>query len=225
MAGPRTELDALAAECTRITTFLQTLRDADWKRPTRCAGWDVRDVVLHMTTMMEYVARTATSPFLEADPKKDRFAWWDYDIEQDKAEGLAYIAEASVRFPDGSILAEWEAAVASAIPAARAALSSGDHVVQPGEQPILLSEYLATRVLEMTIHGMDARDALGLGPDPSDEGMAVTLGILAGRLGDDPRTYGFDVADFANAATGRRPLTDEELRRLGPLASRLPLLA
>lgn len=225
MAGPRAEVDALDAECARFTAFLQTLSDEDWSRPTRCAGWVVRDILVHMTTMMEYVAETCSKPFLETDPKKDRLGWWDYDIEQDKAEGAEWVAEAGARYPQGSILKEWEAAVAGAIPAARAALAGKDPVVQPGEQPILLSEYLATRVLEMTIHGMDVRDAFGLEPDPSPEGIAVTLTILTGRLGDDPHAYGFDDADFANAATGRRPLTSEETERLGALTGRFPLLA
>jgi uncharacterized protein (TIGR03083 family) len=225
MGRPREELDALAAECARFTTFLQSLRDEDWIRPTRCTGWDVRDVLVHMTTMMQGVERTATEPFLDDDPKKDRLSWWDYDIEQDKAEGAEWVAEAGTRFPAGSMLSAWEATVAGAIPAALRALSSGDPVAKPGEQPIKLSEYLATRVLEMTIHGMDVRDALGLEPDPSKEGIAVTHGILAGRLGADPGESGFDEVDFANAATGRRSLSEEESERLGDLAKLLPLLA
>ena len=225
MPGPHTELDALDAECARFTAFLQTLDDGDWQRPTRCTGWVVRDILVHMTTMMETVAETCAKPFLDSAPVKDRLRWWDYDIEQDKVEGAQWVAEASARYPEGSMLKAWEAAVASAIPGARNALAGGDPVVQPGERPILLSEYLATRALEMTIHGMDVRDAFGLTPDPSSEGIAVTLGILAGRLGADPAAYGFDGADFANAATGRRTLIAGEIERLGALAGRFPLLA
>lgn len=225
MPGPHAELEALDAECARFTAFLQTLPDEDWQRPTRCSGWVVRDILVHMTTMMETVAETCAGPFLDTTPEKDRLRWWDYDIEQDKAEGAQWVAEAGARYPEDSMLKAWGAAVANAIPAARSALAAGDPVVQPGERPILLSDYLATRVLEMTIHGMDVRDAFGLGPDPSPEGIAVTLTILAGRLGADPAAYGFDDADFANAATGRRALTPEETERLGALAGRIPLLA
>ena len=225
MAGPREEIDALAAECARFTSFLRTLTDDDWTRPTRCTGWDVRDVLVHMTAMMKYVAETCRRPFLDTVPNKDRLGWWDYDIEQDQKQGAAWVAEARARYPAGSIFARWAAAVDAAVRAAREALSTGDPVVQPGEQPILLTEYLATRVLEMTIHGMDVREALGAGADPSPEGLAVTNGILAGLLGAEPGAYGFDPVGFPDAATGRRPLAAGEVERLGALADRFPLLA
>ena len=68
-------------------------------------------------------------------------------------------------------------------------------MVRPGDKFICLSEYVATRVLEVTIHTMDVRDAFGLGPDPSPGGMAVTIGILGGasaptlaRSGSTPPT-------------------------------------
>ena len=223
--GPSEEVDALAAECAKATAFLRPLGDDDWRRPTRCTPWRVREVLVHMTTMMRTVTETCSVPSLDEDAKKDRLSWWDYDIEQDKAEGAAWIAEASNSFPEGSILGEWEDSVDGAISAARSALEDGDPIVKPGELPIALSEYLATRVLEITIHTMDVRDAFGIPPDPSPEGMAVTHGILAGLLGADPRSYGFADADFAIVATGRRPLTDDERARLGDRAARFSLLA
>ena len=51
---------------------------------------------------------------------------------------------------------------------------------------------------------MDVRDAFRAAYDPTPEGMDVTIGILAGRLGGDPRALGFDDADFADLSTGRR---------------------
>ena len=97
--------------------------------------------------------------------------------------------------------------------------------MQPGDEPILLSEYVATRVLEITIHQMDVRDAFGLDPDPSSEGLWQTLEILERRLGEDPLAIGFDAVDFVLLSTGRREVGDQDRRLLGPLAERLPLLA
>ena len=223
--GSREEVDALAAECDRLTAFLHGISDDDWSRPTRCAPWDVRMVLIHMTAMMERVAETCAEPFAEEEPRKDRLRWWDYDIEEDQAETAEWIEAESKRYPEGSVLGEWEAAVGRAVPAASAILDDVDPVVMPGEQPIRLSEYIATRVLEMTIHATDVLDAFGRAPDPSPAGLAVTMTILSGRLGADPRTFGLDDADFALASTGRREVTDAERERLGPLAEKLPLLA
>lgn len=222
--GPREEIDALAAEGAKLSTFLRGIDEADWKRATRCPPFDVRDLVIHMTAMMEGVAKACTEQFPDADAQKDRMTWWDYDIEQDQKETVEWVVEARAQYPDGPILAEWEAGLERAVAAVIACMQQDDPMVRPGDTFIRLSDYVATRVLEVTIHAMDVRDAFGLGPDPSQEGMAVTLDILSGRLGADPLALGFSAADFANASTGRRALTDEEKQRLGPLADLLPLL-
>lgn len=223
--GPREEIDALAAEGARTSAFLLGLDAPDWKAPTRCPPWDVRDLVVHMTGMMEGTGTISLQEPLATPPVKNRVTWWDYDIEEDQAETREWVEESSARMPEGPLNERWQAALDRGIPAVTALLRDGDPVVQAGDNPILLSEFIATRVLEITIHTMDVRDAFGLGPDPSPEGLAVTLGILATRLGADPQAMGFDGPDFVLLSTGRRPATDADRARLGSLASNLPLLA
>jgi uncharacterized protein (TIGR03083 family) len=223
--GPREEIDALAAEGAKTSAFLRGLDAPEWTAPTRCPPWDVREIVVHMTMMMEGVDETAIAPFLDVQSVKDRATWWDYDIEEDQAETLHWVGEAGSRLPEGSLYERWHSAIGRAVPAVIASLEDGDPVVQPGDNPILMSEYIATRVLEITIHSMDVRDAFGLAPDPSPEGLAVTMGILERRLGSDPRAMGFEDADFTLVATGRRAPTADDRKRLGSYAAKLPLLA
>jgi uncharacterized protein (TIGR03083 family) len=223
--GPREEIDALAAEGAKTAAFLRGLDAPDWKAPTRCPPWDVREIVVHMTAMIEAVAGTAAKPPVSAEPRKNRVTWWDYDIEEDQAATLDWVRQEATTYPEGSLAGRWQAALERCVPAVLAAMTAGDPVVQPGDNPILISDYVATRVLETTIHTMDVRDAFDLGPDPSPEGAAVTLGILGTRLGADPIAMGFEAADFILLSTGRRPLTDEDRERLGSHAARLPLLA
>ena len=224
-AGPREEIDALAAEGAKTSAFLRGLDAPDWKAPTRCPPWDVRDIVVHMAGMMEGVGRTALQKPLSIPAVKNRVTWWDYDIEEDQAATREWVEESSARMPEGPLYDRWQASLDRALPAVVASLGSGDPVVRPGDNPILMSEFIATRVLEITIHTMDARDAFGLGPDPSPEGLEITLGILATRLGADPRALGFEASDFILLATGRRPITDDDRSRLGSRAAALPLLA
>lgn len=223
--GPREEIDALAAEGAKTAEFLNGLDAPQWKAPTRCAPWDVREIVVHITAMVEAVADTAERPPVNAEPEKSRVTWWDYDIEEDQAATLDWVMQEAAGYPDGPLADRWQSALDRCVPAVVASMTDGDPVVQPGENPILMSEYVATRVLEITIHTMDVRDAFALGPDPSPEGIAVTLEILEARLGADPRAMGFDAADFILLSTGRRPLADEDLERLGSRIDRLPLLA
>ena len=225
MTGPREEIDALAAEGAATTAFLRGL-DADaWSAPTRCPPWTVRELVVHMLAMVENVGETAGRAPVADAPAKDRVTWWDYDIEEDQEATREWVEKASTDYPAGPLTALWSVAVGECVAAVNAALTDADRVVRPGDYPILLTDYVATRVLEITIHSMDVRDAFGLEPYPSAEGIDVTLGILATRLGADPRALGFDASDFVLLATGRRPITDDDRSRLGDTTAKLPLLA
>ena len=226
MAEPGPEaLQALEAEGAKTTEFLRGIEAAGWSAPTRCPPWTVRELVVHMLAMVEHMAETAGRPPVESPPVKDRISWWDYDIAEDQAATAEWVEKAAQDYPPGPLAEAWSKAVAACVAAVRRALTGGDPVVQPGEQPILLSDYVATRVLEITIHTMDVRDAFDLPPDPSPEGLAITLGILNRRLGADPLAMGFDGADFVIASTGRRTLDARDRERLGGAAQRLPLLA
>ena len=43
-------IDALNHETTRLRAWLESADEAAWRRPTRCAGWDVHDVVAHLAS-------------------------------------------------------------------------------------------------------------------------------------------------------------------------------
>lgn len=223
--GSRAELEAFRAEGEALGSLLGTLGAQDWMRPTRCPPLDLRQIVVHLQSQLEGVIETCAQPFMDSEPQKDRVTWWDYDIEEDQTETLAWILKIADQYPAEEIPARWSASVAEAVAAVEARLAAGDPAVRPGQAVIRLTDYIATRVLELTIHATDVLDALGRPPSPTSEGLAVTLDILADRLGADPRELGFDDTDFAILATGRRELTAVERERLGPLADEFPLLA
>jgi hypothetical protein len=89
-----------------------------------------------------------------------------------------------------------------------------------------LEEFLKTRVVEITVHGMDLADALQRDPWPTAEGLDLTTEILRGILGADaPSELGWGPMTFVEKGTGRQPLSELERSTLGPLAERFPLLA
>ncbi len=55
-----------------------------------------------------------------------------------------------------------------------------------GEMP--LEQYLATRVVELVVHGLDLSDALGLGVAPPPASASVVHRVLSDLAGDDYRT-------------------------------------
>ena len=52
-------LIALAAEHAELAGIVDRCTDDDWERPTRCEGWDVASVLLHLAQTDEFAAMTA----------------------------------------------------------------------------------------------------------------------------------------------------------------------
>jgi len=46
--------DLMAAEASRLDRFFANAGAADWKKPTRCAGWDTRDLLAHLAASEDY---------------------------------------------------------------------------------------------------------------------------------------------------------------------------
>ena len=46
--------DLMDGEAARLDRYFSTLDDSGWSRPSRCAGWSVRDVLAHMVAAEEY---------------------------------------------------------------------------------------------------------------------------------------------------------------------------
>lgn len=221
-AGP--EIEAYRAESEALLVFLRRLSAADWARPSRCPPFDLRLLVVHLIGQADGIARIVASGPVPGQPEKDKLTWWDYDIAEDQAETVQWVVGLAAAEPPGPLADRFAAATHAATTACETLLA-GDPVLTTGAGRIKLSDYMATRVLETTIHAMDIRDAVHEGPTPTADGLDVTLGILSGRLGADPLALGFGGIEFVLASTGRASLDAAQAARLGPLADRFPLLA
>lgn len=133
--------------------------------------------------------------------------------------------EAAEDLNPSSAAAAWARTWSSVLDRAEQDLATDDRLYRSIFGIIRLSEYLRTRVVEVTVHTMDLRDALGLTPDPSAEGLRVACDVLRGLLGADTLALGIDDVHFALAGTGRAPLSAGDREALGPLADRFPLFA
>jgi hypothetical protein len=115
------------------------------------------------------------------------------------------------------LYAETAAAVvhAGAGTAADRCVATQGHVLSAGD-------LMRTLAVEATIHHLDLVVSLPALPGPSEEGLAEVRRTLDGLLGR-PVPVLWDDADYARAATGRRPLTGAERARLGADGARFPL--
>jgi uncharacterized protein (TIGR03084 family) len=57
---------ALADQQAELTDLLSGLGEADWQRPSRCDGWTVADVVLHLAQTNELASASASGRMAEA---------------------------------------------------------------------------------------------------------------------------------------------------------------
>jgi uncharacterized protein (TIGR03084 family) len=57
---------ALAGQQAELSAILSELDEPDWQRPSRCEGWTVADVVLHLAQTDELAAASAGGRYAEA---------------------------------------------------------------------------------------------------------------------------------------------------------------
>jgi uncharacterized protein (TIGR03083 family) len=217
-------LEALQAECEEVSKVVLDLSEDDFARPTRCTAWNVKELLGHIYRDVDRINTALKTP-APPEPTHDAITYWrSYDPVEDGPDIADRAKELADRYESGHALAEawdemWRRAIDAAGKADRSRLA-----VTWG--PVLaFEELLKTRVLETTVHRMDLEDALGRKGWGTDRAVSIVDEILEGLLGvEPPSDLEWDVVDFIETGTGRRPLTDAERKTLGPLAERFPLM-
>lgn len=216
-------VEALAREVGSVGKALHRFKTADWIAPTRCPPMSVLDLVAHMLGGAARIEQMLDDGPIDDEPQKDAVTYFRYDPAAEAPWILQRAQERAASFEDTSaVVKAWDEQWSHAL---RRARESGDPVLPGIFGTIRLSEFLRTRVLEVTVHHMDVDDALGKDPHPDPGALEATGDILRGLLGTDLRGAGVDDVRFALIGTGRAALSDREQEMLGPLADTFPLLA
>jgi len=218
-------IQALKLECGLVSATALTLSEEAFARPTRCSAWNVKELVAHMHRDIERIV-VSMAMEVAGQPEVDAVTYWrSYDPVGD-ASSIADRAKARAdSYRTGlEVAIVWDDLWRHALDLAEGEAPSR---LFPTWGPVMtLEEFLKTRVVEITVHGMDLADALQRDPWPTAEGLDITTEILQGILGvEPPAELGWGPMTFVEKGTGRQPLSEPEIRTLGPLASRFPLLA
>lgn len=221
-APGQTALDALAGEAARTRRFLEGLAPQDWERPTRCPPMTVLEMAAHARRGWARLAELLDAGPVEGEPEKDAATYYRFDRAA-LSSGVVTRARAdAMAFGDPqALLDSWDDLDAIVTRARTVATAA---VYRSPLGAVRFGEYVRTRVVEITVHLMDLRDAVGLAPDPGPEALEITGDVLRQLLGTDLRPAVDDVR-FALIGTGRAPLDPDERAALGPLADLFPLLA
>ena len=197
------EIEAFAEECAATEETLCGVAAETWGRPA-LGVWTVSQLSAHLVRAATRVTEYLPMP-VEDTPLVDRVEYWRYDAEAE-ASGIAQraIDEAADGDPTelpGRFAAGWRASAAAAND------HGAEQVLTTFRGPMRLDDYVATRVLEITVHHLDLRTALDLPPVATPAAARLTMGILEQLLGE-PRPRNMGRTRFIQAATGRIAVDD-----------------
>ena len=207
--------EAFGAEAGQLSGVLAGLDEAAFARPTGCDPWTVAELAYHVRMAIGRLPGMLAAPE-PAGPDlvsaagyyrpDQRFSTATNDDRIQAAQrGAAALPSAAARARDfRAALRQAEAALRDAPPGRVVRTRHGD--------PMLLTEFLRTRVLELAVHGLDLAAALGREPWMTGQAARVTGDLLlppaaAGRLRAET---GWDQVGLIARLTGRHPVTPAE---------------
>lgn len=155
-------LSALEDQHSELAVLLDTVDDAGWQRPTRCEGWTVADVVLHLAQTDELALASALGHFAEGlDVLRGGL-----ERQGNVDDGAAAFVAQERGLPNAALLERWRTGAA----ALRDALAASDPHRRIGWVSGQLStQTLATtRLAECWIHTGDVAEALDVRQEPTD---------------------------------------------------------
>ena len=220
-------VDALAEEgLPALQDTLAELTPADWERPTLLrppeAGkspWTVLQLAAHFDVFMGLTMGLVAEP-MEAQPVVDRASFYISVSDRSKVSPVIYqyIVDHANGHTPATIRDQVNQTFSQALEAIR---TTPPDTIGPGFfGPMRLDEFVATRLVETRVHGLDLTDALGAAPleIPRTTVMAAEVldEVLARRAvpGRPADLEGNDLA-FIRAAAGRGEYPDPRLPVVG----------
>ncbi len=190
-------VEALAEQQAETTSVVDGLTSATGEMATRCIGWSIADVVLHLAQSDEMAVASLTGQF--GGTVADNTTGWGEGTSVD--ESVAAMVERERGAPVNEIVQRWSTG-ASGLVRALDAMDLSTRV--PWVAGFLSARTLATtRLAETWIHTGDVADALGVRLVPTDR-----LRLIA-RLAWRTLPYAFDSA-------GRQMSGPVAMRLVGP---------
>jgi uncharacterized protein (TIGR03084 family) len=155
-------LTALEEQHAELEELLDSLDDVGWQRPTRCEGWNVADVVLHLAQTDELALASARGRFAEG---LDVLAG-GLDGHGNVDDGAAAIVARERGMTHAALLERWRTG-ASAL---RDALGASDprQRVRWVSGQVSTQTLATTRLAECWIHTGDVAEALDAVQEPTD---------------------------------------------------------
>jgi uncharacterized protein (TIGR03083 family) len=223
MGSYEAAIAVLDAELARVAEAFRGLTPDEWQAPTRLVPldpdlphWTVFELAGHFDISIG-LTRMLIDGRDDSQPARDRTSFFINPRSETApvVYGYAYtMVEGKTPEDMPGVLAE---TFAQTVSEARAVPAG---TVGPGYfAPMRVDEFVASRVVEAVVHGIDLTQALGRDPIATPDGIALTAAILDDLLAR--RTVGARPAQYADdlewilAASGRAESSDTRLPLIG----------
>lgn len=166
---------ALTTQVEAVRATVRSLRSSQLDQPTRLAGWTVRELVAHLTLVVDGLPRH----LLEPEPAKPELTLTGWALST-AAAAAKIDADTRALAASGSPFGDLDTAVrrfSAALPYA-----TKDRVIVTRVGPMDVADYLVTRLVELVVHSDDLTDATRLDILTDRQGLAVTTRLLTDAL-------------------------------------------
>jgi hypothetical protein len=218
-AGP--ELAALRIAYSDLATIAVSLDEREAWRHTRCAGWAVRDLLLHLLGDAQRALVALATP-AAGPPDRDAITYWTDAPTGDDAEFRQLRAQRTIAsaWALGALTRTFTETTRAVVTLAGRA--APDSLVATQGHVIQVDDLVTTLAVEAAVHHLDLVVDLNR-PGPRPEPLALVRATLDGLLGHSTPPDWSDER-WALVGTGRVPPSGRERRVLGPAIGELPLL-
>ncbi|RPE43234.1 uncharacterized protein (TIGR03083 family) [Streptomyces sp. Ag109_O5-1] len=214
-------VEAFRLEANELARAMTGVSTAEWSLPTRCVPWNVSDLLAHIRVVIAWLPGMLAAP---APPRAEVSAA-EYYRSDDRfapdtnAARITLAQDHAATQLNGAALADDFNTVWQQVDRLCRTEPEGRVVRTRHGDPMLLSEFLLTRVVEVAVHGLDLADALGREPWLTSPAADLVQELLLGPDGAATvEKLGWDQLRFLHKATGREPISKEEasdVSRLG----------
>jgi uncharacterized protein (TIGR03083 family) len=221
-------VDALGAECDAFCAALDDVRAADWSVVTNCPPWTVKELVAHVygSTMLDPSRMRTPADDAPVVATADYYRRPERDTAQYRQDNVDHWQRFAARFVSGSDVAsacvrDWPPMIDRLRVEDRSRL-----IAMFGGMAMTVDDYLVTRVIGVAAHGVDLAITLDRPRWTTSAALRVVRPAFVALLGEEPpASLAWSDQDLLETGTGRRPLTVEERKALGPRADVFPLLS
>lgn len=215
--------DAQSTLIAAVEQFVETaesLSDFDLLATSRCHGWTVLDVLVHVRTGLQEMLGGVVAPTQEPADQDAASYWRDYIGENDQIDSILWTRRTSSAYRRPTDAVRHLRMAADAVVAAVGQLQESrvrfqNHILTSGD-------FQATWAVELAVHQLDLGHTLAVAA-PTRRSVVMARMTVEALL--DTRLTG-DWSDTVCTllGAGRQSPNANERKRLGPAATRLPVL-